>query len=311
MRRAAVLLAGVATLLLGAAPASAQEPVEVRVGILVINFGSYDANRGTYILDFYLWFRWDAASAPEDFVPTSFEFMNGRPASRERILDETDPATGWREVWFRVQANLYSEPRFRNYPYDRQALEVLFEDSVHPVAELVYVPLMDVSGLDESVRVSGWRIRGWTFEATEKTYSFNETYSRGRFAVHVEKPPGPTTIKTFLPPLAFAFVSGLSFLLHPSKSAQRIAFGTSMLISAVLYHISQTINLPIVGGLIFFDKVLISLYVFLAGSLAVTTLIVMNEDYWKKADWSPRINRQGAAATLGLTVGTFLLLLLF
>jgi hypothetical protein len=46
--------------------------------------------------------------------------MNGRANSKELISDETDIATGKREVWYRIQASLYSEPRFKDYPFDTQ-----------------------------------------------------------------------------------------------------------------------------------------------------------------------------------------------
>ena len=40
--------------------------------------------------------------------------MNGRATSKELLSDET--VNGTRDLWWRIQAALYSEPRFDRYP---------------------------------------------------------------------------------------------------------------------------------------------------------------------------------------------------
>jgi len=257
-------------------------------------------------MDLYLRLAYPVEDAPEGFEPERFEFMNGRAASKELLTDTRQG--GERELWYRIQANLYTEPRFGNYPYDRQSLRLVLEHAIHPAHELVYRPAMLGDGLDEDVRVSGWRIGRAFAEVEEKAYPFNETYSRFTYTVHVDREPLAATLRSFLPPLAFGLVSGLSFLLHPSKIAQRITFGTTMLISAVGFHVSQTVALPTLGRLTLFDEVMLSLYAFLAASLVVTTTIAYAEDHRKDpAAWG-RINRRGAVLALAVPVAVFLLL---
>jgi len=131
------------------------------------------------------------------------------------------------------------------------------------------------------------------------------------FTMEVAREPVSTTVKTFLPPIAFMIVSGLSFFFHPSKVANRLGLGTSMLISAVLYHISQIVNLPSGGRLMLLDKIMFSVYAFLAGSLVVTTLIAIDEDYWKDRDYTRQINLYGGLATVLLPFVVFALIGLF
>jgi hypothetical protein len=299
--------------LLAAVPlAQAQEgPVPVEVEVYVINFGNYDTGKGTYVMDFYLTFRWDPARAPANFTPTRFEFMNGRAAGApDRISDTVDPETGVREVDYRIQANLYSEPRFQDYPYDTQTLELTFEDAVNDATALQYVPVMDGSGIDEGVRIPGWRIGDVSLEETTKTYPPDEAFSRTRFSVQISREPLSSTLKSFLPPFAFMLVAGLGFFFHPSKVANRITLGTGMLIAAVGFHISQTVSLPPVGTLIFFDKVMIATYAFLVGCLMVGTLIAIDEDWWKDRDYTKTINLAGGLLTLAAPAVTFLALYL-
>jgi hypothetical protein len=292
------------------ASAQADGPVPVEVEVYVVNFGNYDAGKGTYVMDFYLTFRWDADDAPEGFSPLRFELMNGRTAGNpDKVGDETDPATGVREVTYRAQANLYSEPLFRDYPYDTQTLELLFEDVEHDATELRYVPVAEGSGLDEQVRIPGWRIGEAGLEERTKTYPGDEAFSRARFSLAISREPVSTSIKAFLPPIAFMLVAGLGFFFHPSKVANRITLGTGMLIAAVGFHISQTVNLPPVGALILFDKIMIAVYAFLVGSLAVSTLIAIDEDWWKDRDYTRPINRWGAVSTVALFVVALVVLL--
>lgn len=288
--------------------ASAQEePTKVEVGLLVINFGNYDANKGTYLLDFYLFFRWDPAAAPANFTPATFEFMNGRASAKDKIFDDVTPE-GKRELWYRVQANLYSEPQFGDFPFDTQRVQIVFEDAIHTTSDLVYVTLDEESGLDEGFVAAGWRVGDPIFEINEKGYKFDETYSRAQFTIELSRERFSTAIKTLLPPIAFVLVASLQFFIHPTKWNNRLALGTGMLISSVMFHISQTVALPPMARLILFDKVMIAVYLFVVGSLTVTTLIAIDEDYWKGSDHTQKINLYGAAATI-LVAGATLVLL--
>lgn len=297
-----LLAAGFAT---AQTPSAALPPAtEVHAGIYLINFGNFDVTKGTYTMDFYLWFRWDPARAPGNFSPEKFEFMNGRPASKDKIIDQANP-DGTREVWWRIQANLYTDPDFRSYPFDQQRLSLQFEDSVSPITNLTYAPLTNESGVDPGVRVAGYRLDSSTMRTEEKAYPFGERYSRGIFEVVVTREPFGTTVKTLLPPLVFMLVSGLSFLFPPEKLALRVGAGTSMLISAVMYHISQTSSLPPLGTLTLIDKIMMSTYAFLTLSLAITAMISVNADYWKKPALTAKLTRYGALVTLAAPLIAF------
>jgi hypothetical protein len=292
-----------------AVPAAAAEPVPVSVDLHVISFGNYDQARGTYTLDFYLIFRWDAEAAPDGFTPERFEFMNGRASSKD-LLFAGNGTDGREELWYRIQANLYSEPRFARYPYDRQVLRMELEDAVNPLTDLVYVPEISGTGLADDVRVAGWRIDSAEASIEVKDYPFEEPYSRFTYTIEVTRPALSTTLRSFLPPLTFMIVAGIQFLLHPSKVGNRLGLGTGMLISAVGFHVSQTINLPALGVLTLFDRFMIATYVFIACSLAVSTAIAYDQDYWPDKDHTHAINRTGFGLTVAIPVVVFVLLTL-
>jgi hypothetical protein len=272
---------------------------EVLVGIYVVGFGNFDANKGTYTIDFYMWMSWDASDA--NFTALGYEFMNGRASSTQKLSDDTDPATNVRIVWYRIQAALYHEPDFSTYPFSKQAITIVIEDSKLTTSKLVYVPDEEGSGIDDSLAIAGWEINGMFLKATDNSYeNWGETYSQLVFELDLNRAVTTTAIKTLLPPIIFCIVSGLSFAFKADKIANRIGFGTSMLISAVMFHISQTASLPPMPSLMTIDKIMIATYGFLAASLFVTTLIYIDEEFWKDVDYTKQVNYYGAVLAISL-----------
>lgn len=293
-----VLLALPLILPVAAAQGAAPVPVEVEVFVLSVN--GYDVTKGTYAVDFYLTLRWNASDAPANFTATAFEFQNGRASATDKISDETDPTTGVREVNYRILAALSSEPHFEDYPYDVQRLTIALEDKTHQTDELVFVPVQDASGTDVEMRIPGWRLDNASFSQRVKDYPPDEHFSRLQYTLTISREPLSSTIKAFLPPVAFMLVAGLAFFFHPSKVANRLTLGTGMLIAAVGFHISQTVSLPPIGTLILFDKVMLATYAFHVGGLVTSTLIHIDEDYWKDRDYTTQINVWGAVGSLAI-----------
>ncbi|MFH0816212.1 MAG: hypothetical protein V1934_05300 [Methanobacteriota archaeon] len=308
-RMAALALVGLLALSLvplGSVDAAAPAPpttrqaagaTQVTVGIYVVGFGNFDANKGTYTIDFYMWLAWDASDA--NFSALSYEFMNGRASSTQKLSDVT--SDGVREVWYRIQASLYNEPQFKTYPFNEFEIVIQIEDSKLTVDDLVYVADTDGTTIDESLNIPGWQMNDVAISVSDKVYeNWGETYSRTTFSISIGRAVTTTAIKTLLPPIIFCIVSGLSFAFRPDKIANRIGFGTSMLISAVMFHISQTSSLPPMPMLMTIDKIMIATYGFLAASLFVTTVIYIDEEYWKEVDYSKQVNYYGAILAIAL-----------
>ncbi|MDI6917213.1 MAG: hypothetical protein QMC80_05395 [Thermoplasmatales archaeon] len=295
-RLIAVLIAtaifGMAILsLIPTANSEEEQEGNVNVGIYLLSIGNFELNRGTYVTDFYLFFRWN------ENISMNFEFMNGRINSKDKILDEVKE-NGEREVWYRINANLFIEPKFSAYPFDSQELLIVFEDTKLNSSLLKFSPLLAESGIDENVKVSGFKVDSWQFKIEDKEYKWGEKYSRTIFSIKIVRDAPATAVKTILPPIIFCVVSGLSFFFKSDKITHRLGLGTSMLISAVMFHISQTSSLPPLAILIMIDKIMIAAYSFLASSLIATVIIYIDEEYWKDVDYTKIVNRAGAIITL-------------
>ena len=276
--------------------AAAEEPMSqdtsVNVGIYVISIGNFEFTKGTYVLDFYLMFQWENTA----ISPTSFEFMNGRATSKEKIYDQRTNTSS--EVWYRVQATLFITPDFHSYPFDAQDLKIIIEDSAFNNTIITYVPMTDVQGIDDQFRIAGWKIQSLSMNASTHEYPWGEEYSQLTYTIKLERDAGLTAAKLLLPPIIFCIVSGLSFFFKADKITHRLGLGTSMLISAVMFHLSQTSSLPPLPSLILIDKIMIAVYAFLAASLFATTLIYIDDEYWKEVDYTKLVNRTGGLITI-------------
>jgi len=275
---------------------------EIETGIYVISIGNFEFTKGTYTLDFYIVFRW----SDQSLSPSSFEFMNGRPASKEKIFESLSNDSN--EVWYRVQANLFINPEFKDYPFDTQNLKIIVEDSKSNISTLKYTAMADIRGIDRQFAISGWKIQSSDLVVGEHEYPWGETYSQVTFTIKLQRDAGLTAAKLLLPPIIFCIVSGLSFFFRADKITQRLGLGTSMLISAVMFHLSQTSSLPPLPSLILIDKIMIAVYAFLASSLLATTLIYIDDEYWKEVDYTKQVNRLGGALTIILPFVVFGLL---
>lgn len=308
------LLGALGLLLLLTPAAFAQDdasgPVEVTVTIAVTSFGSYDATQGTYVLDFYLVLEWDPAKAPPGFTAANFEMANGRATSRDLQFNETDEDTGARRLWYRIQADLYSDPDYEWYPFDKQTLEVRIEDKVYTTSQLVYV--VGNGTLEENFRPAGWEVGGKRFEVIENDYTFDEEpYSQARFVVTLHRTVLSGVLKVIVPPLAFVAISGVTFLLlGKEKIATRFVLSGNMAISAILFHAAQSASLPSLSRLIFLDRYMLAVEVFLFGSVVVTAMVAFAEMKQKDEAMAKRMNWRGALTVAAAAVGTFFLLFL-
>jgi hypothetical protein len=281
------------------------EGTTINVGIYVISIGNFEFTKGTYVLDFYLMFQWEN----QNISPMGFEFMNGRATSKEKIYDVRTNSTS--EVWYRVQANLFINPEFHSYPFDSQDLKIIIEDSTYNISTVTYTPMTDVLGVDQQFRIAGWKIQSYNTNVSNHEYPWGEEYSQLTYTIKLERDAGLTAAKLLLPPIIFCIVSGLSFFFKADKITHRLGLGTSMLISAVMFHLSQTSALPPLPSLILIDKIMIAVYAFLASSLFATTLIYIDDEYWKDVDYTKTVNRAGGALTVILPFLVFGLLYFF
>lgn len=254
-----------------ASAAPAVDPCVVKVGMYILNLGNFNLNTGSYTVDFYLSMKSDKPF-PEG-VPGNFEFMNGRAASMDKIVDEP------MEKFYRIQANLSQNIDFKRYPFDRHSLGIVLEDKTNTTSAVRYEMDDSQSGIDPSVIVVGWQLKGWKGSTDEHFYEpYAEKYSRLSFNVDISRVMLTSFIKSLLPVFFMVFVGILSLLFTADKVQLRLSLNISTLLGAVMFHLNLTSSIPPVGYLTFADKFMIITYLSLIAILFSGVLLMRHSD---------------------------------
>jgi hypothetical protein len=235
----------------------------VNVGIYVLNLGKYEIATGSFTADFYLSLKCD------DICNTDFEFMNGRAASTEKIIDLPS------EKFYRIQANLMSPVDLRKFPFDSQKMQIILEDKTKQIGEVNYVPVNEESGIDDSIAFTGWKIDGWEAETAQHDYPvYDESYSKYLFTINISRMFINSFLKTFLPVIFIMLIVLFSFIMDPDKITTRLTVCTSSLIASVMFHISMSNQIPPVGYLTTADRFMILTYFLLLVSVLLNVILL-------------------------------------
>lgn len=240
-------------------------PTEVKVGIYVLNLGKFDISTGSFTADFYLSFKCNK-KCPEGM---EYEFMNGRAASLDKIIDEPN------EKFYRVQANLNSPVDLKRFPFDTQKMQIIIEDKRKTIDYVVYSEDVEQTGIDESVIFVGWDYKNYSQEVKEHYYPvYDETYSQYSFNIPIKRSPINAVIKTLLPIIFIILVMLSSFILDPDKITTRIAMVGSALVASVMFHVSLANQIPPVGYLTFIDKFMVLTYFIILLSFGLNVMLM-------------------------------------
>lgn len=278
-----------------------KKPQIIRVGIYILNIGKFDIGSGAYTVDFYLSLRSDAPIERD-----SFEFMNGRAASRELIEDKPN------EKFYRIQANLFQNVNLKDYPFDRHTLTIEIEEKTSDVSKVVYVPDESMSGVDEYVTFVGWELDGQprAVVPVHEYRLFGERYSRLSYQINIKRSALAAILKAFIPISFIMFIGLLSLIIATDKVAMRFGLNTSMLLAAVMFHLNVTSSLPPVGYLTFADKFMFGSYISLALCLGSTLMLMRHTEKGEEAH-AKRIFRMSLMLVPIITAALFALLFIY
>jgi len=273
---------------------------DVSVGVYVLNLGKFDVSTGSFTADFYL-----SMTCPKECDPSGFEFMNGRAATIDKIIDEPD------EKFYRIQANLNSPIDLKKFPFDSQKIGLIIEDKTNTIQDLRYVASHEESGLDDSVFIPGWNLDGWQVQTVKHNYPlYNETYSQFVFMIDISRIALNSFMKTFLPVFFIMLIVIFSFLMDPDKITTRLGMVGSALVASVMFHVSIANQIPAVGYLTFADKFMVLTYFILLASF-VMNIIMLELTEQKKKKLVEKIHRATEYSVFVIVPLMYVLLFLF
>lgn len=241
----------------------------VYTGIDINEIRNLDEKTSSYLVDFYLWFRFQGDIAGDNIEFTNYgtdRMDSGDKLELDAPIDEK-VVDGITYRVYRIKADFKEKFRFDNYPFDQQQLAVRFRHVNLTRDNLIYV--IDVVGMRDTVAqevISNWEeakvfetISDWKpkevrfFQNILRNDSnlgnpqlFDSDaelqYSRFNTVINIRRDTVSFTIKNLLPLLFFVVLSYLLLFLPFEYISVEAVSGT--LLTIVFFHLSLLEGLP-------------------------------------------------------------------
>lgn len=292
-------------------------PQKVYVGVYLKGVPWIDLKTNSYLIDFYLWFRWQG-----DLDPTkSFEMTNAVQAwdmVKAPVYEQPETLEdGTKYQVFHIQGNFAHPFPLHDYPFDTQQVTVELEDTDNQTSDLIYVADTAATGVHPGISIPGWEIGKAVLEVTDAKYTTNfgdprvkgtgDVYSHATFTLHIERPTVGYLIKTVLPIAIVILITFVVFFIESKYFEGRLGLAITSLISAVALQLTASADLPSVGYMVLLDRIYNLSYAIIFLTLFESVFAVRLFDAGKEAQ-SKRLDKISLAALAVAFFGGLLLI---
>ncbi len=234
------------------APSTAPDeplPHHVNVGIYVNQIKSVDLKTNSFVVDFWIWFRWKGTSIKP---MESFEIVGGHVDSKENEVH--DVVKGYNYAAARVTATVTKFFDIARFPLDAHALAIEVEDGEMEKERLVFEGDVKNSGLSPDLLVPGWHIQQTSSRVVDHEYATNygnialetgnkSVYSRFIFQIDLRRPGMGFYFKLFWSLFLATVIALLAMLIDPIDLDPRFGLGVGAIFAAIAsaYVISSSL----------------------------------------------------------------------
>lgn len=240
---------------------------QIETGVLLLRIGEIDRVVGSVELDFWFWAIIEQEDDPMNFEQEKpeFNFINARDI--EYSNETVEPHLY--EV--QVKGTFFNEMEFNDFPFERLNMAIEVEPIRPYTSDLAYFVIDPDSHIDRTAKVPGWETG--EYQITVEEYEYDETDIFPRFTAEfaVERSVLGSFVKYIFP---VSMITGLSLLIFyiPENFTPRIYLTAPLLLSLIYLHQGALDDIPPVGYMTMFDKVMLinySLFITAIGSLAI------------------------------------------
>lgn len=275
-------------------PVSAEEPLEVTVGLKVSQVTGIDQraeNFGAVVTVIMEWNEPELAALPGKKTPqetlyeaqnfirlmserellwpeTSFYNVQGRVAYQNQIVvvDLTGKVTYISRFTATFQAPDFD---FRHFPLDQQDFYLKL-DSLHPVSQVIFNPMPGYSSLGDALGEEEWVIKNAQTEVTTHT-ELGFPSSRFVFSFRGERHLNYYIVRILIPVSLIILVSWFTFFLKDYSKRIDLASGNLLLFIAFNFTIAN--DLPRLGYLTLMDSFLLAAFI-ITGFVVLTNVML-------------------------------------
>ena len=257
-------------------------------GVQLLGIGKIDKAEGTYEMDFWFWITIHEEDDPMDFTleKPEFDFINAKEINFSSEIIEPH----YYET--RVKGVFSNEMDFRNFPIEQLRLKVEIEPNAPLDIDNVVFVLDPESSIDENASIPGFDINTFEMSTSPHVYPYDEKEVYSQFEVNylVERNLAGSIIKNLFP---VTMITGLSLLIFwiPENYTPRIYLTAPLLLSLVYLHRAVLGEIPTIGYLTIFDKIMIIYYTLFMNSIIALALQMRYQVIYKDHSKPEKINK--------------------
>jgi Neurotransmitter-gated ion-channel ligand binding domain/Neurotransmitter-gated ion-channel transmembrane region len=269
------------------------QPINIAVGLHIINIASIDEVTEQFETDAYLFERWNdprlafTPNGPNDrernyeigqiWIP-QLEMINAsslRTRGDTSIRVAPDGTVNYAE---RSKVALSSRFALRRFPFDRQALLII----IHPF--LVDGPRLRFSLIDHATWTASEfesysSLAQWKLQAVEPKVGTAPTYGgltvpEARFEISVVRRSSFYVWKVLLPLLLMVFLSWSVFWIEPNDLSNQIQVAVTTILTVIAFAFAISATMPRLPYLTYIDAFFLECYIFVF--LAVVELMTVH-----------------------------------
>lgn len=266
----------------------------VNIGIYPLEVYDIDFQRNTYKMVAYVWMVWDSQNIlvlDEGLSPpNTLEIMNVVDSwdYKQTELINTTMSNGKNYYLMKIDGTFFQDFDVSQYPLDRQTLTITFEDVEWLDTDMVYVPDIEGTRLQDGISIPGWQIEKIEYQSDTHIYDSKfgyvddekfYAYSQLSFRIYIERPIQFFIFK-FVFPLAIIILFSLISLWMPINQFEvRIALSGSSLLNLVFLQQLYNDKIIVTRQLVLMDLLYIWAYVSII--LTLFELIYSHYEYTK------------------------------
>jgi len=310
----------------GGSPPPGSRPVEVSVGVFLVNLSGLAERSETFNADLYLSVRWrDARLAFDDTAPKRFledaaveqlkqmwwpqlEFVNtAAPEVTNRALDISPDGSVRYELG--VTGDFRADLDLRRFPFDHQSLVVRIQSFIWTDDQMVFVPDPTRIGFNPESTFEGLSVTRVTTDVAPRKltgWTAAESYSEFTALIDVER-RSAFYVWTVFTPVVLIFLIWCTIFIFPFQQfSSRIGTSLTALLACIATQFAMSFSLPQIAYLTVIDWAFVVTYVCIALGVLVSTLqaTLLHE----QPERAERLNR---LAGLGLPALFLMLIALF
>ena len=245
----------------------ASPPQKIIVGLYLNEIHEVHFDDDFFVVDFWLWFRWEASGTGK-FASGNYsafdnlEIIDGQIT--EKIGFHREQIGSAIHESARIIAKITSRFNMRSYPFDSHILMIRIEDIDKPKPQLEFVADCSGSGVSPNVELPGWEVKICPLEIFTHNYQTdfghvgtgrNQSidFSQFRFSFLLRKPIVLSVFKILWATFLATLVALLVLFLKPST--RRVGLGIAALFTAVAAKISIASSVQSVAQFGFTDAI--------------------------------------------------------